>query len=437
MMESNVATQKHTRAKIVAAILLAAALGIVYLAATHKAWFAQTNTSAASGSASATQHTSNGRELLYWYDPMHPAYKSDKPGIAPDCGMALVPKYADEDKAQAPVAGAVTLTSDKQTMAGVRTAVVKREALTREIHTTAQIAVNESRISHVHVKVSGFIDQLYVDAVGQLVHKGDRLFALYSPDLVAAEEEYLIARRGSNTLASSPYAEVRQSSASLLASSRQRLKLLDMSDAQIAELDSKGEAARDITIYSPVSGFVTDRKAFPQASITPDTEIYTLSDLSNVWATADIYEYEAPYVRVGQRITFSLSYAPGKIYAGQISYIYPTVDAQTHTLKVRAELPNPGFALKPGMFADAMIRVDYGRPFLVPQEAVLNAGTTQQVYVVRDGGTYEPRTITIGASMDGETIVLSGLKEGEMVVSSGNFLIDSESRMKNASGGAQ
>ncbi len=469
-------------AKIAAGVLLLAAIVVVYLAATHSGWFsgssrstsnaskvlywydamnpqnhydkagkapdgmdlvpayadkADSGSEGASDSASSTsqQAAADTHKILFWYDPMHPAYKSDKPGIAPDCGMALVPKYAEEQSATPMPAGTVTLSEDKQALAGVRTVAVRRAALVRDIRTTAEIVGDESRISHIHLKASGYIDRVYVDSVGQLVHKGDALFTLYSPDMVAAEEEYLIARRGMTTLGSAPISEVRQGAASLLSSSRQKLKLLDVSDEQIAALDTKGEIARELTFYSPVSGFVTDRKAFPQASITPDTEIYTVSDLSSVWANADIYEYEVPYVHLGQKVTFTLSYYPGKTYTGAISYIYPTVDPQTRTVKVRVEIPNPNFVLKPQMFADATLQVDYGRALLVPQEAVLNSGMVQQVFVVHPGGVFEPRVITIGPVVNGQAAVLSGLKEGEIVVSSGNFLIDSESRLKSSAGG--
>jgi Cu(I)/Ag(I) efflux system membrane fusion protein len=373
-------------------------------------------------------------KILYWYDPMHPAYKSDKPGIAPDCGMALVPKYADDDMSKMP-AGTVVIPNDKQVLAGVRTMVVERKPLMREIQTTAQIVADETRISHVHVKVDGYIDQVFVDYVGQLIKKGDPLFTLYSPDLVSTEEEYLIAKRGNAILGSAPFKDVVQGARSLLDSTRQRLKLWDISDEQIKKLDETGKVERDLTFYSPVTGFVTDRKAFPQTSVTPDTELYTVSDLSSVWATADIFEYEVPFVRVGQRVTFSLSYYPGKIYSGAISYIYPTVDPQTRTVKVRVQVPNPDYALKPQMFADAQLHINYGTQILVPEEAVLDSGTVQQVFVVHDGGAFEPRKVTIGPVVDGNVAVLSGLKPGEIVVTSGNFLIDSESRLKTSAGG--
>lgn len=373
-------------------------------------------------------------KVLYWYDPMHPSYKSDKEGIAPDCGMALVPKYADDNVANMP-AGTVTIPEDKQTLAGVRTAIVERRVLTREIHTTAQIVADESRISHVHVKTPGYIDKVFVDYVGQLVKKGEPLFTLYSPDLVSTQEEYLIARRGNLMLGTAPFEDVAQGAQSLLESTRQRLKLWDITDEQIKKLDESGKVERDLTFYSPVNGFVTDRKAFPQTSVTPDTELYTVSDLSSVWATADIYEYEVPYVHVGQHVTFTLSYYPGKTYSGTISYIYPTVDPQTHTVKVRADIPNPNYVLKPQMFADAQLKVNYGVQVLVPREAVMDSGNEQQVFVVHDGNMFEPRKVTLGPVVDGNVAVLSGLKPGDKIVTSGNFLIDSESRMKSAAGG--
>ena len=434
---AEIKTQEQRRKKIgpwIAAGILIALSVAVTAVAVHSGWFGNPAKTAFSAGKTSTLA---GPKILYWYDPMHPAYKSDKPGIAPDCGMTLVPKYAEESKANTMPAGTVTLSGNQQALAGVRTVAVRRAPLVREIHTSAEIVADETRISHVHLKTSGFIDQVFVDAIGQLVHKGEKLFTLYSPDLVSAEEEYLIARRGNATLGAASIREVREGSASLLDSSRQKLKLLDVTDQQIARLDERGEVTRDLTFYAPVSGFVTDRKAFPQASATPDTELYTLSDLSSVWANADIYEYELPYVHLGQKMSLTLSYFPGKTYTGTISFIYPSVDPQTRTVKARMQIANPGFKLKPQMFADATLHVDYGKPLLVPQEAVLDSGNTQQVFVVHPGGAFEPRRVTIGPVIDGQTVILAGLKEGEVVVSSGNFLLDSESRMKSSSGGAQ
>ena len=479
--------------KLIAVVLLIAALGVVYMGATHRWFFGHTGgatpasasgerkvlywydamnpqhhynqpgkapdgmdllpqyaeqTASPAGPSSALPPTdmanmpgmsTKGRErkVLYWYDPMHPAYKSDKPGIAPDCGMTLVPKYADDESMAKMPMGTVTITPEKQVMAGVRTALVDRKPLVREIHTTAQIVVDETKIAHVHVKVAGYIDQVYVDFVGQLVKKGQPLFTLYSPDLVSTQEEYLIAKRGNSALGAAPFQEVSDGAQSLLKSTRQRLKLWDISDDQIRQLDETGKVSKDLTFYSPITGFVTDRKVFPQTSVTPDTELYTVSDLSTVWADADIYEYEVPFVHLGQRVTLTLSYYPGKTYTGNIAYIYPTVDPQTRTVKVRIQLPNPGFDLKPQMFADAELRVDYGVKIVVPDEAVLDAGTEQRVFVVHPGGIFEPRKVILGPVFDGNAAVLSGLKAGETVVVSGNFLIDSESNLKDAMSGMQ
>ena len=378
------------------------------------------------------------RKILYWYDPMHPAYKSDKPGFAPDCGMQLVPKYADRGPASGQMdPGTVMISPDKQQLMGVRTTTVQRESLVRTIRTTGQVAADETRIAHIHVKVSGWIDKVYVDFVGQLVRKGQPLFTLYSPDLVATQEEYLIARRGENSLNSSPFAEVRQSANSLLRAARDRLKLWDISDAQIEKLERTGEVSRTMTFYAPVTGYVTDRKAFPQTSVTPDMELYTVSNLSTVWVMADVYEYELPYLRVGQRAQIQLSYYPGKLWNGRVAYIYPTLDPQTRTAKVRIDLPNRGFQLKPQMFADVQLQVNYGRQIVVPQEAVLDSGKHQTVFVAAGAGHFEPRLIQAGPQMEGKVVVLSGLRPGETIVSSGNFLIDSESQLKNVMEGMQ
>ena len=387
---------------------------------------------------SSTNTASGEREILYWYDPMHPAYKSDKPGIAPDCGMQLVPKYADEQMSMASMpAGTVTISAEKQQLIGVRTAKAERQRLARTGRTTAQHTTDETKIAHIHVKVRGYIDRVFVDYVGQLVKKGRPLFTLYSPDLVATQEEYLISKRGEKYLGNAPYKEVSAGANSLLAASRDRLKLWDISDEQIKRLDETGEVSKTMTFFSPITGFVTDRKAFPQTSVTPDTELYTVSDLSTVWVNADIFEYEVPYVRVGQRATMELSYYPGRTWTGQVSYIYPTVDPVARTVKVRIEFPNPSFELKPQMFADVQLNINYGDKLVVPKEAVLDSGVEQTVFVAHENGMFEPRRITIGPQMNDRVVVLSGLKPGETIVVSGNFLIDSESRLKNAMAGMQ
>ena len=375
------------------------------------------------------------KQILYYYDAMSPEHHYHKPGKSPD-GMDLVPQYADEDAGMENMpAGTVRLSQSKQQLIGVQTTVVQREKLFRTIRAVGQLTADETKLAHVHLKVSGWIEQVYVDYVGKLVKKGEPLFTIYSPDLVATEQEYLIARRGKQNLGNSGFPEVSQGADALLRAARERLRLWDISDDQIKKLDETGEVTRTLTFYSPIDGFVLDRKAFPQTNVTPDMELYTMADLSTIWATAEIYEFEVPYVRVGQQAQMQLSYFPGKKYSGRVTYIYPTVDPQTRTIKVRLEFRNSDFELKPQMFSDVMLNIDYGNQVVVPQGAVLDSGERQTVFVALPDGYFEPREIKTGAKVDEKVIVLSGLKPGETIVSSGNFLIDSESRLSSAMSG--
>jgi membrane fusion protein, copper/silver efflux system len=375
------------------------------------------------------------RRVLYYYDSMNPTFRSPKPGNAID-GMPLVPRYADEEEATANMpAGAVKVAAGKQQLIGVQTATVQRERLFRTIRSVGQITADESKLAHIHVKVSGWIDKVYVDYVGQLVKKGQPLFTLYSPDLVSTEQEYLIARRGKQYLGNSSFPEAVQGSESLLQSARERLHLWDISDDQIKKLDETGEVTRTLTFYSPIDGFVLDRKAFPQTNVTPDMELYTVADLSTIWATAQIYEYEVPYVHMGQQAQMEVSYVTGKTYSGRLTYISPTLDPQTRTVQVRLEFANPKFELKPGMFSDVLLKIDYGSQIVVPPDAILDSGEKQTIFVALANGYFEPREVKTGAKLEDKVIVLSGLKAGESIVTSGNFLIDSESRLKSAMGG--
>ncbi len=389
----------------------------------------------ASGTAGKSASTPAERKVLYWYDTMNAQRHYDKPGKAPD-GMDLVPKYANEETgAENMPVGSVKLSDAKQQLIGVQTGVVERQRLFRTIRAVGQLSADETKLSHVHLKVNGWIEQVYVDYVGQLVKKGEPLFTLYSPDLVATEQEYLIARRGKQYLGDSSFPDVSQGADSLLSAARDRLRLWDISDQQIKELDETGKITRTLTFYSPGTGFVMERKAFPQTAVTPEMDLYVIADLSTIWANAQIYEYEVPYVHVGQMAQMELSYYPGKKYAGRVNYIYPTVDPQTRTVKVRLEFPNPNFELKPDMYSDVDLKIDYGNQVVVPQSAVLDSGERQTVFVARGDGYFEPREVKIGDKVDDKVIVLSGLNPGETVVTSGNFLIDSESRLTNAMGG--
>jgi RND family efflux transporter MFP subunit len=345
--------------------------------------------------------------------------------------MALVPMYESKTPAEQATAeaGLIHLPKSQQRALGVRLATVEEAEMSRTLRTSGVVTADERNIAHVHVKTSGWIEDVYANFVGQLVHKGQPLFTFYSPDLVATQQEYLIARRGEQQLGKSQYEEVAKSSQSLLDAARERLKLWDLTDEQIDALDRTGEVGRTITIYSPVNGFVTDRKVFPHTAATGDTDLYTIADLSRVWVTADVFEADLPYVKVGGMAVIHFPYDPGKSITGRIGYSYPELDPQTHTAKIRIDVANPGLVLKPNMLADVELRIAYGRHLAVPSEAVLDSGTVQTVFVARDDSTFEPRQVTIGATVDGKTIITAGLKKGESIVESGNFLLDSETQL--------
>ena len=388
------------------------------------------------GAQASTPAPQGQRRVLYWYDPMHPTYKSDKPGTAPDCGMDLVPKYADEgEPTRTMPPGSVLISPAKQQLIGVRMSQVKLERVARTIRAVARMQADETTIARIHVKVAGWVEQVDVDFVGKLVKKGQPLFSLYSPELVATQEEYLIARRGEKYFEGSSYPEVARGAQSLLQVARDRLRLWDISKEQIEHLENTGKVSRTLVFYSPIDGFVLKRNLYKGVYVTPETELYEIADLSKIWVTADIYEYELPYVQVGQSATMRLSYFPGKAYTGKVSYVYPTLDPTTRTAKVRLEFPNPDFELKPDMYAEVELQVDYGRHVVVPQEAVLDSGAEQVVFVAHADGYFEPRKIRMGARVDDRIVVLGGLRPGETIVTSGNFLIDSESRLKSAMGG--
>lgn len=429
-----------------------------------------------SGSPSANNA---GRKVLYWVDPMHPAYKSDKPGIAPDCGMKLEPVYADgggasptstsqrkilyyhdpkdlnyksqqpglnpetggelepvyaDDISAMPV-GTVQITPEKQQLIGVKYGDVERSGGSRTIRAVGKVAFDETRIQHIHTKVEGWIDQVFVDYTGQLVTKGEPLMTIYSPDMLASQRELLLSAKTRDTMKNNPLPIAFDQSESLLQASRRRLELWDLSEAQINQVLKTGQPIKNVTLYSPIAGYVTDRKAFPQLKVMPETDLYTIVDLSRVWIMADLFEYEAPNIHVGETARVSLQAVPGKTLTAHINYIQPEVDPMTRTLKVRLDMDNPDLILKPQMYADVEFRVNLPVQLTVPVDAVLDAGERKTVFVGRGNGFFEPHQVTTGERSGDRIQILSGLAGGERIVTSGNFLIDSESQMKAAAGG--
>ena len=372
------------------------------------------------------------RKPLYWVDPMHPWYKSDKPGTAPDCGMKLVPVYtAPEEKQPAAMPpGTVEIPPEKQQLMGVEYGAAEYAAATGSIRAAARVTLDETKIAKVQSKLEGWIEKVSVDFTGKLVQKGDPLLTIYSPEALATQQEYLLATNAQRAMQDNPVHEMLGSTENLVAAARKRLELWDIGDAQIDEISRTGQPLKNLTLYSPISGFVTERNAFPSQRVTPETVLYTVADLSTVWVIADVFEYEAVNIHLNQPATLTLAYLPGRAFHGRVSYILPQVDPATRTLKVRIEVANPGYALKPDMYGQVEFQTGGARKLVVPQSAVLNSGDRQTVFVDRGNGYFEPRAVTIGEQMDGRIEILSGLKAGERIVVSGNFLMDSESRLK-------
>jgi RND family efflux transporter MFP subunit len=371
-------------------------------------------------------------QVLYWVDPMHPQYKSDKPGTAPDCGMDLVPIYKDPAETATQEKNEFKIPTDKQQLMGVRYGTVVRAPVSKGLRATGRIAYDETKIARIHPKVEGWIEKVYVDFTGKLVQKGQPLVDIYSPALVSTQSEFLLAAKARDYLGSNSFREISSGALSLYDSARKRLLLWDIDEKSIEEIEKAGQPKKALTLYSPISGFVLDRKAYDRQRITPDTELYAIADLSNVWVLADIYEYESKQIQPGQKAQLELSYFPGKRLAGVVDYIYPQLEPSTRTLKVRIQLPNPHYQLKPDMYVNVTFNISYGTQIVVPAEAVLDSGAEQVVFVAHENGFFEPRKVKLGAEAEGRYVVLEGLKPGERVVTSANFLIDSESRLKSA-----
>jgi len=380
------------------------------------------------------------KTVLYWVDPMHPWYKSDRPGIAPDCGMKLVPVYAGESgkyeqKAGNLPAGTVQVTPEKQQLIGVEYGAAAYTTTTDSIRAVAKVALDETRIAKVQSRIDGWTDEVFVNFTGKYVQKGQPLLTLYSPEALATQQELLLAVKAQQMLHDSPVHEMAGSTENLLASAKKRLRLWDISDAQIELIASTGKTIQNLTLYSPITGYVMERNAFPKQRVTPEMVLYTVADLSTVWVIADVYEYEAAGIRLNQPATFTLAYLPGRVFRGQVSYIMPQVDPQTRTMKVRIQLENPGNILKQEMYGDVELKTAGWRRLTVPQTALLDSGQKQVVFVDRENGYFEPRDVKVGARLGDRVEILSGLKAGERIVTSGNFLIDSESQLKAALGG--
>ncbi|OIO74120.1 MAG: efflux transporter periplasmic adaptor subunit [Zetaproteobacteria bacterium CG1_02_53_45] len=370
------------------------------------------------------------KKILFYRNPMNPAITS--PVAAKDeMGMDYIPVY--DDGARSGPAGTVSIDPTVVQNIGVRTTVALQKTISRDIRTVGRVTFDEQRVARLHPKVEGWVEKLFVDRTGEQVDKDTMLLAIYSPQLVASGEEYLLALKNWQILKDSPFADIREGAKRLLSTSLERLQLLDVPEHQLKEIRNTGHVPKALHIHSPFDGIVMNIGAREGQRITPETELYMVADLSRVWVQVDIYEDELPWVRLGDEAEMELPAAPGRIFKGKLSYIYPYLDANTRTNKVRIEFANPDLVLKPEMFANISLKASRTvDAVVIPSEAIVRSGTRDQIFVQRGPGKFEPREVTLGLQADGEVQILSGLKAGELVVTSSQFLIDSESKLREA-----
>jgi Cu(I)/Ag(I) efflux system membrane fusion protein len=361
--------------------------------------------------ALAAEH--DDREILYWVAPMDANYRRDKPGKSP-MGMELVPVYADADGGDG---SSISIAPEVVQNLGVRTAVAERSRLWRGIDTVGYVDYDESKVSHIHLRTEGWIENLAVESEGERVTRGQRLFNLYSPALVNAQEEFVQALVGGNK--------------GLIRASRSRLTALGIPASQIKRLEKERKASQTIPIYSPQDGVVASLSVRDGMYIKPATRVMSLADLSSVWLLAEVFERQADWVEVNQPAEVTLAFLPGRTWEGRVEYIYPSLDPKTRTLKARLRFPNPDEALKPNMYANVII---YGGPkddvVVIPLEALIRTGREERVVIALGEGRFESRTVRAGIESGEWVEVIEGVQPGEDIVVSGQFLIDSEASLK-------
>lgn len=343
-------------------------------------------------------------------------------------------KAAPAQTAQPEETPTVEVATDKQQLIGVRTVKAAVQPMQRVIRTVGRIEFDEKRLATANTKIEGWIEKLHIDYVGRYVQEGEPLAEIFSPELVATQQEYLNilrwANQGKGAKDERTALFLLKDAQTLLEAAKERLRLWDISDEQIKKVEATGKPIRTLTVYSPASGYVLQKMAIQGMRVMPGEKLFDVVDLSSVWIVADIYEYELPLIKVGQSARIGLSYFPGKEFSSQVDYIYPSLAGDTRTAKARFTIPNPDGALKPQMFTNVEIKINLGNRLAVPAEAVIDTGVRQIAYIDKGDGYFEPREVTTGLKVDDLVEVTGGLKAGEKVASSANFLIDSEAQLK-------
>jgi len=409
---------KYSLLIVVAAAALAAGLAGGYWLSTPE--FVESNLSS----------TKPDRQPLFYRNPMNPEVTSQVP-TKDQMGMDYIPVYADADAGGQ--AGTVSIDPVTIQNIGVRTAVAQVKTIDREIYTLGRVDYDEQRITRLHPKTQGWVEELRIGTTGEAIKDDEILLSIYSPQLVSSQQEYLLALKSFETLSESPFEDVRLGAAELVDTSLERLRLLDVPEHQIAALKESREVSRVLHIHSPAEGIVVKVGVRDGQYVTPQSELYMIADLSTVWVFVDIFEEELPWVSVGDEAEMQVIAVPGMTLRGKLTYIYPYAESKTRTIKARLEYANSDLLLKPDMFANVTIHASPRQNVVViPSEAIVRSGLQEQVFVVREPGKFEPRKVEIGVSGEGFTEIRSGISSGEEVVVSAQFLIDSESKLQES-----
>src|SRR5579859_6874510 len=372
---------------------------------------------------------------LWWRSAQHKKTEATMPSASNE-GAQNVPN-GSEGASMAPQEASlvpVQLSPERMQSIGVRMGRVERKIVGDEIRATGNVAIDETKLAYVQVRYSGYIQKVFADATYQYLRKGQPLFTIYSPDLVATEREYLVAKQNQQRVAQSTIPGVTEGAASLLTAASERLKQWGVPQREIARLESTGEIQQELQVDSPVSGYITERNALPNLTVQPETRLYSVADLSTVWVLAEVFQNDLGRIKVGDRGSLTVDSYPGRTFEGRVNFIYPQVDMTTRTARARLVFSYPGLKLTPGMFVNVTLKIAMGKQLVIPANGVLQSGTRQIVFVSREGGYIEPREVQLGSRAGDDFIVLNGVKTGEEIVTSANFLIDSESQLQAALG---
>jgi len=372
------------------------------------------------------------KEVLFYRNPMNPVITSPV-FMQDEMGMDYIPVYADGGGGGDEPAGTVTIDPVTVQNIGVRTVIAETRDLSRALNGLGRVDFNEERLARLHPKTSGWIEELKIDETGKRVSKDTILLSIYSPELVAAQQEYLVALDNWETVGNSAATQMKRSSRTILDSARERLQLFDVAEHQIKELEKNRKLKKQLHIHSAFEGRVMHIGAREGQYVTPKDELYLIADLSRIWVNVDVFEDELSWLKLGDRAEMRVRAQPGRTYEGKITFIHPILNRKSRTVQVRLEFDNSDLSLKPGMFANVTLYVDpQPGAVVVPSEAIVRSGSREQVFVVRAPGKFEPREVTLGVSAGGLTQILSGVEAGEQVVTSSQFLIDSESKLREA-----